>query len=359
MRKLFDCLGKIGCVALTAAVVLIGLGDAGPAHAQQAEFCWKDSYGRGVGRIPKSCRSDEDHIGLLCYKKCPAGMKRFGFDCHSICPAGFRDDGLFCRNAEYGRGGGSGKKHCEHKHGHGNCERNGLLFYPKCRAGYHNFGCCICRPHVPDCKALGLRKGIDLSCAKIVKIGKPRTGQCASDEEKNAGLCYKKCRSGFKGVGPVCWGKPPEGWVNCGMGAAKSKGTCGSAIADQVMSVGELAMNVATLGSSAAVTEAADAGEDAGKIAELKKQYNEMKEAWDALKESEKYGKYIEGAEKTMDTADGAYTTYQAIETGQNATTPEDMTRMAATITSLMDPSGVSSVVSAYTYPKCSKYFPK
>lgn len=47
----------------------------------------------------------------------------------------------------------------------------------------------------------------------------------------DAGLCYEKCRPGFKGVGPVCWaitknigiGKPvglepcPDGWANDGL----------------------------------------------------------------------------------------------------------------------------------------------
>ena len=40
------------------------------SNAQLAEFCWKDTYGRGVGTIPGSCDSDEDKIGLLCYDKC-------------------------------------------------------------------------------------------------------------------------------------------------------------------------------------------------------------------------------------------------------------------------------------------------
>lgn len=54
---------------------------------------------------------------------------------------------------------------------------------------------------------------------------------CRPDEEKDAGLCYIKCRSGYHGVGPVCWansenigtGKPvglepcPAGWNNDGL----------------------------------------------------------------------------------------------------------------------------------------------
>jgi len=54
---------------------------------------------------------------------------------------------------------------------------------------------------------------------------------CRDGQEKDAGLCYDKCKAGFHGVGPVCWadsvsvgvGKPiglepcPEGWNNDGL----------------------------------------------------------------------------------------------------------------------------------------------
>jgi len=71
-----------------------------------AEFCWKDSYGRGVGAIPSVCSADRDKIGLLCYSRCPVGYSRFGFDCHQNCLSGWSNQGLFCRMAEYGRGAG-------------------------------------------------------------------------------------------------------------------------------------------------------------------------------------------------------------------------------------------------------------
>lgn len=155
-----------------------------------AEFCWRDSYKRGMGRLPTDCR-DKVKIGLFCYSKCPAGTVRFGFDCHTVCPDGFRDDGLFCRLPEYGRGLGypwllgdtllsySGMiRRCEADHGKDNCELNGLLYYPKCKPGYSAFGCCICRPPVPDCSAYGLLSGLDLSCLKKVILGDPTPYVC-------------------------------------------------------------------------------------------------------------------------------------------------------------------------------------
>lgn len=62
-------------------------------------FCWRDSYGRGVGVPVTECSGTRVKIGLLCYTKCPFGYSRAGFDCHQNCPEGFRNDGLFCRLA--------------------------------------------------------------------------------------------------------------------------------------------------------------------------------------------------------------------------------------------------------------------
>lgn len=115
------------------------------------DFCWKDSYGRGVGKIPKKCAPNQDRIGLLCYAKCQPGYARFGLDCHQKCPAGWSKQGLFCRKSEYGRGGGyfassnrrarrkgyrSVRDMCAKKHPSApGCDRYGTRIYPNCRAG--------------------------------------------------------------------------------------------------------------------------------------------------------------------------------------------------------------------------------
>eukprot|EP00977_Amphora_coffeiformis_P000433 scaffold111_cov149-Amphora_coffeaeformis.AAC.11 len=241
---------------------------------ERLPFCWRDSYGRGVGKIPTECPSGKEKIGALCYSKCPSGMKRFGFDCHSVCPSGFRDDGLFCRKAEYGRGAGypwkfgdgfndrGMYKRCEARHGRGNCEKWGAIVYPKCRAGYKPFGCCICRPAKPDCPSLGLNNGIDLSCGKKIQIGDPTTMICRSNLENDAGLCYPKCRGGYNGVGPVCWQNCDSDQTNCGAGCASSGTDCGFAIWDQVTAPIILAANIATLGLVTPATGAANAATD-------------------------------------------------------------------------------------------------
>ena len=353
---------------MTLAVLLAV--SAAPSDAFAAddgkEFCWKDSYGRGVGKVPQKCASGYDRIGLLCYKKCGKNMKRFGFDCHSVCPKGMRNDGLFCRKAEYGRGVGypwkfgdklgsldGARKRCKAKHG--SCEKNGAIIYPKCKKGYKAFGCCICRPHKPNCRALGLKNGIDLSCAKRVAIGKPKTGICGSGKENDAGLCYKNCKKGYDGVGPVCWGDKPKRWVNCGMGAAKDSKTCASITFGQVAAVGEMGLFIGSLGSSGAATKAATGPQKASKLAKLKKDFEAMKKAFEAAKNGPKMQKAIKAAQAAGKVKKG----YNASQTLKNAVTEEDMIRAAAQIAAIADPTGVSSTVAAYTYPKCSKYFGK
>jgi hypothetical protein len=70
-------------------------------------YCYKQSYGRGVGQVLTTCPSPKEKIGALCYTPCRPGYSRQGtFDCQQECKAGWRDDGLFCRRAEYGRGAG-------------------------------------------------------------------------------------------------------------------------------------------------------------------------------------------------------------------------------------------------------------
>lgn len=55
--------------------------------------------------------------------------------------------------------------------------------------------------------------GFGLSCAKYIEIGSPRSAGCPPGKENNAGLCYKACKPGYKGVGPVCWAVTPKDWL--------------------------------------------------------------------------------------------------------------------------------------------------
>jgi len=167
--------------------------------------------------------------------------------------------------------------------------------------------------------------------------------------EKNAGLCYSSCSPGYTGVGPVCWGAAPNGWVECGMGAAKDKKTCAETIINQVASVGNMVVNLVTLGSSSA----AEGAESAGKLAQLIPKFNEIKAFYNSNKA------VIDTAKAGMKIKTGVESMENAINAGKSPdVTVEDITRIAAEIASVIDPTGIAGVVAAYTYPKCSKYFP-
>jgi hypothetical protein len=246
-------------------------------------FCWRRSYGRGVGKVLSTCPQGKEKIGALCYTPCEAGYSRQGtFDCQQECTEGFRDDGLFCRMPEYGRTAGYPWKfgdalndsgmfsRCQRDWGAGKCEKYGLIVYPKCKPGYGTFGCCICRPSpTPDCWALGYNGGFDLSCAVYIKLGDPTVLQCKPEEEQDAGLCYTPCADGFDGVGPVCWQQCDTDQTNCGAGCANSGSECAFAVAEQVLGPLIIAANILTLGGVGAVDNAVDSITVAGKTVKI------------------------------------------------------------------------------------------
>ncbi len=63
--------------------------------------------------------------------------------------------------------------------------------------------------------------GVD--CLKHSYVEAPHPLICPSDKHEDAGLCYKPCRSHFKGVGPVCWGECPHGFKDTGVDCLKPK----------------------------------------------------------------------------------------------------------------------------------------
>lgn len=64
-----------------------------------------------------------------------------------------------------------------------------------------------------------------IGCTKdlISYIGELKSPTCAKGLDTDAGLCYKPCKPGYHGVGPVCWAdnpKPEEGWKYDGVEGA-------------------------------------------------------------------------------------------------------------------------------------------
>ena len=76
----------------------------------QSNFCWKSSYGRGVGTIPNDCGEGKEIDAGLCYPVCAPGYKGVGSVCWqfpksygrgagkapTICPSGKQYDAGRC-----------------------------------------------------------------------------------------------------------------------------------------------------------------------------------------------------------------------------------------------------------------------
>jgi len=200
------------------------------------------------------------------------------------------DDFCWRNSRDYGRGVGHTKRHCENKYGSGNCEKSLLLWYPKCRPGFTPVACCICKPET----------------AMV-----------------------------------------PEGWVKCGLGAATDRSACASHIKKQVLSVFESIAKIAGLVASAGTSAAAeDAGQMASKATEVLDTFSDPTSALVA-DSSEDVKETYEMAKKAKEYGDALHEAVQA-------NSPTEAARAAENAAAIVDPTGLTSVASAYTYPKCS-----
>ena len=354
-------------VSIKMFIVMIAFiaGGLFSTHAE-AGFCWKDSYGRGVGAVPDKCSDADRSLETgLCYKKCKPGEDAKVTRCYTSCPAGMRDDGLFCAKGApatspaYPWIGGDALddkgmfKRCQDKHGSGNCEKNGLIVYQKCAADKTRVGADICSPKCPNGFA-----DAGISCTKPSYergAGIPPT-MCSNNRIADAGLCYNGCREKFDGVGPVCWGQcPANSPVQCGMGCAATSDECALAITDQVVGVlsviGNAVATVATFGGSTVAMVGVNAGKAAaiaGAKAGVASAARNL--AGNAAKQGLNGGK--EAIKKSIMTL--------AKEQGKAVTEAqaEQMARGAAGEDwdpSSLDPTGIAGLVQAYNKPICGK----
>jgi hypothetical protein len=352
-------------------------------------FCYRDSYGRGVGK-PMQCAAGQQQDAGLCYTPCKSGYKGVGPVCWQHCESGYRDDGAFCaKPGPYGRGAGypwkfgdgfndkGMRKRCEKDHRQG-CEKSGAIYYPKCRAGYHAVGCCICSPNCPTGQT-----DIGVSCAKKSYgrgVGKPLS-TCPSGQDKDALLCYPKCKSGFHGVGPVCWQNCPSGRINCGVGCTTSTMSCVSDTANMVTSPLILAVNIATMGSSSGATSAgrfatistkmkqlAAATKDAREIAQQVKQVGTV--AYQVAQTTELWvndyvGNFESMTNKRVVNELSRHFSGNALLWVKQQYAKNHLTLMlksngietaqnVLSTVSAFDPSGVTGVISAFAKPVCS-----
>ena len=251
-------------------------------YRDDGAYCAKPAaYGRGTGRAPDKgpCPEGQRDDGTSCWEDLKVktedkGHYNYSWGCGTnVIPC--YDGTKVCKNDCYrtwivklvttSTGCGCIKKTLfDRQSCRENEDRNGAFCYPKCNSGFHAEGCCICSPDCPP----GFGADIGVSCTKkSYGRGAGEILQCPSgyvpDETGGpAGLCYRACKSGYHGVGPVCWQTCTNGLVPCGAGCAASQTECGTTTFEQVFSVAILAANIATLGGAKAGATAAKVGEE-------------------------------------------------------------------------------------------------
>lgn len=212
----------------------------GVAAARQP-YCYRLSYGRGVGVPLSSCPADKEKDAWLCYPKCKSGYDGVGPVCWQGCPGGYVDTGAFCHiNKPLTK---KGKWECV-KRVFGICIMKAL----DCPGGYVNAGlfCALKTPPVPPgYKGLS---GLDIIKDSYGRgVGAPM--DCAAGKQEDAGLCYEPCRQGYSGVGPVCWMQCTGGRTECGLGCTDGKISCVTNTANMVVSPLMLASFIASGGA--------------------------------------------------------------------------------------------------------------
>ncbi len=337
------------------------------ASANKVEFCWRQSYGRGVGEPLSTC-PNADKDGLLCYPLCKDNYNGVGPVCWQKCPSGMPDRGVTCEKVTYGRGAGYvlwKEDKCKKEHSDVGCEKAGALWYPKCKPGYKtttvNFCATFCPPGygaetVANCtkKSYGRTAGTPMSC-------KP-------EQEQGGALCYPKCKSRYHGVGPVCWQDCPSTQSNgCAAGCTKDKGTCVGETFNMVSSPIIVAVNILSFGSATVATSTARVGATtalkAAKLASGAAKAAEILEATKAVADfTIKYAADFKAlvSNKAYQDVTGKFSAEQAewlIKEYaksqvdlilQHEFSPDDLRILAS-----LDPTGIAGVAEAFAKPRC------
>ena len=94
-------------------------------------------------------------------------------------------------------------------------EKFSLLYYPKCKEGYHAWGCCNCKFECPE----GMKDLTSMCKKETYERGAAVPPACANPEEEIDSItqkCYPKCKAGDTTSGPICWSQCPIGTKPCG-----------------------------------------------------------------------------------------------------------------------------------------------
>ena len=153
-----------------------------PGQRDDGTSCWKDTKAKKSRPANKKpCPPGQRDDGTSCWKdtkprKSTPANKR-------PCPPGQRDDRTSCWKDSYGRGAGKVLKTTGGKCTGGGCTGGGCKRWGRCSK---------------------------VTCSKV-RCSKIRSYCPGSYPEKSASLCYKRCKSGYRGVGPMCHPKGGAG----------------------------------------------------------------------------------------------------------------------------------------------------
>ena len=159
-------------------------------------------------------KNTEEYKAGFCYEKCKPGYKSVALECEGSCPPGSKNTGLTCLQPtdSYSRAFTEGDPKpmtCP-----SDKEQKGALCYPKCNKGYESKAL-ECEGSCPPGTS-----NTGLTCMQktdsYTRAGQTHILVCKSNEEQNGALCYPKCKPGYSGVGPVCWGKCNSDEVDVG-----------------------------------------------------------------------------------------------------------------------------------------------
>lgn len=335
-----------------------------------------------INGVPISvCGAGQVRSGALCYPACNANTTGVGPVCWGSCPAGYTDTGALCTKAADTKSITSQVANCPsgytnmgatcydartvHSLGETSMScpvgmtRSGGRCYTACASGYTNTGVsCYAGPITVAKTSYGRGAGYPL--------------QCAPGQHNEAGLCYQSCKAGYGNAGSFCWQNCPAGKIACGAGCSDTTTTCVTDTTKMVLAPIMLAANIASLGAAG---EAETAAQSTFKVV--------VAAAKETAKDASQTYSVVSTLQKSVDLWNTAFTTNFAAMTTPSVLTAlqsnfrgdallwieeqyamqylnlmlqnvaETQAKNALSLLSSFDPTGITSVVSAFWQPKC------
>lgn len=175
-------------------------------------YCWRHSYGRGVGRPVHTCPGHSpEQDGLLCYPTCRDGYNGVGPVCWEKCD-NMTSFGFACMDIR------KSSRSCPWYDTCGIFQRS----CTECPPEYTNVGCLCGRFNFRSSYGRGVGSALI----------------CSDSYEQDGGLCYDKCNRKYNGVGPVCWQHCPVTQpFPCLAGCSATKQDCHLAVINMIQSV--------------------------------------------------------------------------------------------------------------------------